>query len=109
MITAIIATLATVLGIPLLAVLFASTAGMAICILSFYIINPIVSVGTGVFAGFDIKKRWYACLFTGVIFIITAWSLFTAKEPLFLCYSAIYVVFSILSMLITAFIVRRKK
>ncbi len=109
MIAAIIITLAAIFGIPLLAVLFASTAGMAICILSFYIINPIVSVGVGVFAGFDIKKRWYACLFTGIAFIITAWSLFTINEPLFLYYSVIYIIFSTLSMAITSLIVRRKK
>ena len=109
MIAAIIITLAAVFGIPLLAVLFASTSGMAICILSFYIINPIVSVGVGAFAGFDIKNRWYSCLFTGVIFIITAWLLFTTSEPLFILYSFIYIVFSALSMLITSLIAKRKK
>ena len=98
-----------VFGIPLLAVLFTTDAGMAICILSFYLINPMVSVGVGVFAGFDIKKRWYASLFTGASFIITVWSLFTVSEPLFLFYSAIYVVFSTISMLITSIILKRKK
>ena len=108
MIKAIILTLAAVFCIPLLAVLFASTAGMAICILSFYIINPVVSVGIGVFAGFDMKKRWYACLLTGVTFVITAWLLFTVSEPLFIIYSVIYIVFSALSMLITSLITRKK-
>ena len=109
MISVIIITHAAVFGIPLLAVLFASHAGMAICILSFYLVNPMVSVGVGVFAGFDMKKRWYACLFTGTLFIITAWSLFTISEPMFLYYSAIYIVFSSLSMLTTSLIVKRKK
>ena len=109
MIKAIIITLTAIFGIPFLAVLFASTVGMAICILSFYLINPMVSVGVGVFAGFDLKKRWYACLLPGIIFIITVWSLFTINEPLFLYYSAIYTVFAAISMLITSFIIKRKK
>lgn len=109
MIISLIITALFVFGVPLAAVLFTSHAGMAICILSFYVLNPIISVGIGVFAGFDIKKRWYASLFTGVVFIITAWSLFTVTEPLFLYYSAVYIVFSALSMLVTSLIVRRKK
>ena len=109
MLISVIISILLVFGIPLLAVLFASVSGMAICLLSFSIVNPIVSVCLGVFAGFNMKKRWYVCLFTGVVFIITAWSLFTATEPLFLCYSLIYLVFSTLSMFIAHLIVNRKK
>ncbi len=109
MIISIILTIALVFGIPLLAVLFASQSGMAICIISFYLVNPIVAVAIGVFAGFNIIKRWYACFLTGIVFIITAWSLFTLNEPLFLQYAAIYIIFSFISMLTTLLIIKRKR
>lgn len=106
MIIPIILTVALVFGIPLAAVLFATDAGMAICILSFYLINPVVSVVAGVYA--SIKKCWYICLFPALIFLITTWSLFTITEPLFLIYSAVYLVFSFISMFIISLILKRK-
>ena len=109
MIISILLTILLVFGIPLTAVLFATDAGMAICILSFYLVNPIVSVCIGVFAGYDINKRWYATFSPAIIFIITVWSLFTLSEPIFLYYSVVYLVFSIITMLITSLIRRRKK
>ncbi|MBR6523220.1 MAG: hypothetical protein IKT39_01230 [Clostridia bacterium] len=109
MIMSLIITVVLVFGIPLAAVLFASDAGMAICILSFYLINPILSVGVGVFAGFDFRKRWFSSLYVGIIFMITVCFLLTADEPLFFLYSAIYTFFSFISMLVTSLILKRKK
>ncbi len=107
MFISIVLTVLFVFGIPLLAVLFATYAGMAICLISFYLINPIVSVASGVYSA--MKKRWYICLFPALVFIITAWSLFTINEPIFIFYSAVYLVFSFIAMFVTSMITNRKK
>lgn len=107
MIPVIILTILAVFGIPLAAVLFASDAGMAICILSFYAINPLVAVFNGIFSGKDLKKQWYAHLFVPVIFLITVWSLFTIKETIFLVYAAVYLLLGAASTLITSLIIKK--
>lgn len=107
MIIAAVITLISVCG-PLIAVPLSSYAGFGICIISFFLTNPILAVGVGVFAGFDLKNRWYAALFTGVIFTAGAW-IILAFDTAFLFYSVIYLAFSFISMFVTSLIVKRKK
>ena len=44
------------IGCPWLAATFAGSAGMAVCLLLFFGVNPIFSAVCGVFAGKDIKR-----------------------------------------------------
>ena len=46
------------IGCPWLAATFAGSAGMAVCLLLFFGVNPIFSAVCGVFAGKDIKRLW---------------------------------------------------
>lgn len=108
MILVITITILAVFGIPLGAVLFASDAGMAICLLSFYVINPVLSVLNGVFSGKDLKKQWYAHLFVPTLFLITAWSLFTVTETIFLVYAAVYLLLGAASTFITSLVIKRR-
>ena len=107
MIIALAISIITICG-PLIAVPLSSTSGLGICIISFFLINPILSVGLGVFAGFDMKKRWYAALYSGVIFTVGAW-IILAFDVAFLYYSTIYLIFSVLTMLVTHLIIKIKK
>ena len=107
MLLVIIITILAVFGIPFLAVLFATDAGMAVCLLSFYIINPVVSILNGVFSGKDLKKQWYAHLFVPAIFLITAWSLFTFTETIFIVYAAVYLLLGAASTLITSLVTKK--
>lgn len=107
MISAIVITILAVFAVPLAAVHFASDAGMAICILSFYIINPLISVFNGIFSGKNLKKQWYAHLFVPVVFLITVWSLFTVSETIFLIYAAVYLLIGAAATLITSLVAKK--
>lgn len=100
-------TIVLVFGIPLAAILFASEAGMAICVLSFYIINPLYSIGLGIYAA--IKKRWPLSLIPAVIYLPSMWILFEIKEPVFAVYSLIYLTEGLVSTIIAHLFFGRQK
>lgn len=53
------ASAAVMLALPWIAVTFVKgDAGMAVCLLLFFVINPIYSVAIGIFAGKDMKHLW---------------------------------------------------
>lgn len=107
MIITILISVLLVFGIPFAAVLFATDAGMAICILSFYIINPILSVFNGIFSGKNLKKQWYAHFFVPVIFLITVWLLFTITETIFIVYASVYLLIGAATTLITSLVTKK--
>ena len=91
------------LGFPCLAVTLApADAGMAICLLLFYIVNPIYSVALGCVAGKDIKKFWILPLISTVLFLIGVGIFFTMSEPLFFVYAGAYLVLGMVAMLIAS-------
>ena len=96
------------LVMPWMAVTFVKgDAGMAVCFLLFYAINPIYSVAIGIFAGKDIKYRWSLPVISAVLFLCGTWIFFDMGETAFILYAAIYLVFGIAAMLISMCI--RKK
>lgn len=104
----IIATLILMLGCPWLAVTFAGTAGMAVCFVLFFAINPLFSAFCGVFAGKNIKKLWMLPIFNAGMFLVGTWLFFEMGEPAFWLYSGIYLIIGIFSMLVTSALCRRK-
>ncbi len=96
---------AVMLMLPYLAVTFASgDAGMAICFLLFFAVNPIYSVAVGFFASKYVKSLWSLPVISAVLFLAGTWILFDMGERAFIMYAAIYLVLGIASMLIPAFI-----
>lgn len=90
------------LGFPWLAVTFApADAGMAVCLLLFYVVNPIYSVILGCIAGQDIRRLWVFPLLSAILFWVGAAIFFTVSEPLFIFYAGIYLIFGVAAMLIT--------
>ena len=69
------------LVLPWLAVTFIkSDAGMAVCFLLFFVINPIYSLIVGAFAGRDIKHRWGLPVVPTALFLVGTWIFFDAGE-----------------------------
>lgn len=87
---------------------FAGSAGMAICLVLFFVFYPTVSVACGIFAGKDMCSRWALPLFAAGCFPLGAWLCFSPEEPAFLLYGACYLVLGTVAMLGSAFWNRKK-
>lgn len=93
---------------PWLAVTFVNgDAGMVVCFLLFFAVNPIYSVIIGAFAGKDIRHLWSLPFILAVLFLIGTWIFFDMGETAFILYTVVYLVIGIAAMLISMFI--RKK
>ncbi len=98
------------LGLPWLAVAFApADAGMALCFLLFYAVNPIYSVLLGCIAGKEHRSLWLLPLISSVLFLIGVGVFFTVSEPIFLMYAFIYLILGIVAMLIVSVVNKGKK
>ena len=82
-------------------------AGMAVCFLLFFAVNPIYSVIIGAFAGKDIRHLWSLPFISAVLFLIGTWIFFDMGETAFILYTVVYLAIGIVAMLISMFI--RKK
>mgnify|MGYP006968297011 FL=1 len=96
------------LAFPWLAVTFVKgDAGMAVCFLLFFVVNPLYSVIIGAFAGKDVKHLWSLPVISAVLFLIGTWLFFDMGETAFILYAVVYLVIGIMAMLISMLI--RKK
>ena len=83
-------------------------SGMAAMLLILFGINPIVSIETGIFAGKNISAAWFQPLISAVFFVIGSRIFFGIGEKDFLYYAAAYLLLGYSSMLITAFVIKKK-
>ena len=98
------------LGLPWLAVTFApGDAGMAICLLLFYVLNPMYSIFIGGIAGQDVKDLWILPLLSAILFLIGVGIFFTISEPLFLAYAVVYRVLGMVALLIVSMVNKAKQ
>lgn len=96
---------AVMLALPWLAAAFVKgDAGMAVCFLLFYAVNPVYSVIIGVFAGRDIRHLWSLPVISAALFLIGSWIFFDMGETAFILYALFYLVFGTAAMLTAAFI-----
>ena len=94
--------------LPWLAVAFVKgDAGMAICFLLFYAINPIYSVIIGAFAGKDIKHLCSLPFISSILYLCGVWIFFDMGEQAFIFYAVVYLLLGCVAMLISIFVVRR--
>ena len=99
-----------ILALPWLAVtLVKGDAGMAVCFLLFFAINPIYFVVAGIFAGKDMKHLWSLPVISAVLFLIGTWVFFEMGETAFILYAVVYLVLGIAAMLISMFIRKKSK
>ena len=93
---------------PWLAVAFVKgDAGMAVCFLLFFAVNPLYSVLIGTFVGKDIRHLWSLPVISAMLFLIGTWIFFDMGETAFILYAAVYLALGIATMLISMLI--RKK
>ena len=97
------------IGCPWLAVKFAGSAGMAVCFILFFAVNPLFSAICGVFAGRNIKRLWSLPITTAILFLAGVWLFFEMGEPAFLLYCGCYLIIGIIAMLISNFVSKRKQ
>lgn len=90
------------LMLPWLAVTFIKgDAGMAVCFLLFYAVNPVCSVTVGASAGKDIRRLWSLPVISAALFLAAAWIFFSAGETAFILYAAVYLGLGAAAMLIS--------
>lgn len=95
------------LGCPWAAVTFApGDAGMAICFLLFFGLNPLCSLYVGIWSGLAAKQRWFLPVVNAAAFLLSAWLLFDPGEPAFTGYAIAYLAVGLLAMVVTIFVVR---
>ena len=85
------ATAAVMLGFPWAAATFApGDAGMGICFLLFFAVDPVYAIAAGILAGRDVRKLWYHPLLTAAGFLLGCWLMFEMGEPAFYRYALVY-------------------
>lgn len=97
------------IGCPWLAVEFAGSAGMAVCFILFFAINPVFSAICGIFAGKNIKQLWALPIITAGLFLVGTWLFFDMGETAFLLYTGCYLIIGIIAMLVSAYLSKRKQ
>ncbi len=101
----VIATLVIMLLLPWLAATFVkSDAGMAVCLLLFYVVNPIYFIVLGIASGKNMKSMWWQPLLSSCMFLAGIWLFFTVEETAFFIYAGIYLALGGIAMLISSLI-----
>lgn len=75
---------------PWLAVTFAGSAGMAVCFILFFAVNPAFALLCGLAAGKAVRRLWFLPLITAALFLLGTWLFFSPLDSAFLLYAAIY-------------------
>ena len=90
--------------VPWVAVAFLADAGLAVCLIQFYVLEPAVSAWVGWRAGEDSGRMWCLPLASACFFLLGTWLQFEMGEPAFLLYSGIYVGIGYAVMLLRVFV-----
>ncbi len=83
-----------------------SDAGMMVCIALFFAVDPALSAAAGLYAGLDIRNRWFTAAFPAAVFLLSARLIFGADASDFTVYAVIYAGITLVVMLFT-FLVKR--
>ena len=96
------------LGFPWLAATFAGKAGMAVCLILFFAVNPVFSAVCGVFSGRKLRQRWPLPFLAAGLFVAGGCLFLEMGEIAFLLYGGCYLVIGVVAMLISALVQNRK-
>ena len=83
-----------------------SDAGMMVCITLFFAVDPAFCIAAGIFAGRDLRNRWFTALFPPVTFLISARLIFGADASDFSVYAVIYAAITAIVTLFTFLVIR---
>ena len=88
--------------LPWFAVTFVKgDAGMAVCLILFFAINPVFSVLIGVFAGKDADRSWYLPVISPLLFIAGTWMFFDMEETAFVTDAGFYLMLGLAAMFLS--------
>lgn len=84
-------------------------SGMALCMMLFFIINPIYSVILGFNCGKNIRRMWNLPVVSAIAFLAGTWLFFDITEIWFLIYTAIYLALGWIAMGMSRYITKSNK
>lgn len=76
-------------------------AGMAICFILFYLVNPLYSILIGLVAGQSIRSLGTLPLMSSFLFLVGTWLFFSLGELDFILYAGIYFILGNIIMFIS--------
>lgn len=86
-----------------------SLSGLGWILIFLFLINPIISIGLGIYNGLEFQKNWFIPLVIFVAFPLLYWIILKEIIFDFFIYSAIYMIINFITMLITFAIVKKNK
>ena len=92
--------------VPWVAVAFLADAGLAVCLIQFYVLEPAVSAWVGWRAGEDSGRMWCLPLASACFFLLGTWLQFEMGEPAFLLYAGVYLLLGAAAMIISALLTK---
>ncbi len=82
-------------------------SGMALCMILFFIVNPIYSAILGLRCGKDIRRMWNLPLVSSIAFLAGTWLFFDIKEVWFIIYASVYLIIGWTAMGISNYLNKR--
>ena len=80
--------------LPWLAVRFVpGDASLAVCLLLFFVVDPLTAAGMGVLAG--LRRQWWWTVWASAAFVLGTWLAFSSENELFLLYAGVYLAISL--------------
>ena len=67
-------------------------SGMALCMILFFIVNPVYFAILGFRCGRNVSQMWYLPLVSSVAFLAGTWLFFDIKEVWFIIYASAYLI-----------------
>lgn len=107
-ITWIAITIAVMFALPFAVARLASEcSGMALCMILFFIVNPIYSAILGFRCGRNIRQMWNLPLESSIAFLAGTWLFFDIKEVWFIIYASVYLIIGWTVMEISKYLNKR--
>lgn len=85
-----------------------SLSAMGWILIFFFIINPIISIGLGIYNGLELHKSYFIPLLVFAVFPILYWIILQDVIYELFIYSTGYMIISFIAMLITTVIIKKK-
>lgn len=103
-------TIAVMFALPFCVARLASEcSGMALCMILFFIVNPIYSAILGFRCGRNIRQMWNLPLVSSIAFLAGTWLFFDIREVWFIIYATVYLIIGWTAMGISRYVNNRTK
>lgn len=101
-------TVAVMFALPFaMARLASECSEMALCMILFFIVNPIYSAILGFRCGRNIRQMWNLPLVSSIAFLAGTWLFFDIKEVWFIIYASVYLIIGCMAMGISKYLNKR--